>query len=214
MTHEIYMQSQFSYKYSPEAFGKGTQFSFYRYINLAMTFKSTKRIAYKHRPSRMDPGASTSSQQNPPTSRTRRDLSPEEKQELSKIFPCALEWMLANENIRLGDMIDTALCIIRKSKEDEVNWKELERDSSDEANGDTSDVGPRDPYGVLLASCFICGKADVTTRLTSCGVCCKKAHLSCSPWKAQQDPRSGYFNWECPDHELHPRLTQGDNSEE
>lgn len=71
-------------------------------------------------------------------------------------------------------MIDTALCIIQKAREDEVNWEELERSGSDEAEAGISEVGPRDLYGVPLAPCFVCEKADVGTRLTSCEVCYKR----------------------------------------
>lgn len=81
--------------------------------------------------------------------------------------------MLANEDIRLGDMIDTTLCIVRKArkdkaKEDEVDWVELEHSSSDEAEIDFLKTGSRDPIRVPLAPCFVCRKADVGTRLTSC----------------------------------------------
>ena len=108
----------------------------------------------------MDPGASTSSQQTPPTSKLpkeRRQLSPEDREELAKFFPHSLDWILANENIRLGYMIDTALCIIRRTREnkaaeDEVDWEELERGNPDEAEVDLSERGSRDPYGVPLAS--------------------------------------------------------------
>lgn len=170
----------------------------------------------------MDPGASTSNQQTQSTSKLpkeRRQLSPEDREELAKVFPQSLDWILANENIRLGDMVDTALCIIRKARgnkafEDGVDWEELERDNSDEAKVNLSEGGSRDPYGVPLASCFVCGKADVDTRLTSCGICCKKAHIACLPWKARQDPRSGHFYWECNDHEPPLRLTQRGHSEE
>jgi hypothetical protein len=170
----------------------------------------------------MDPGASTSRQHTPPKSKPpkeRRQLSLEDREQLAMFFPHSLDWILANENIRLGDMVDTALCIIRGARErqaaeDGVDWEELERDNPDEAEVDLSGIGSLDPYGVSLAPCFVCGKTDVGTRLTSCGICCKKAHISCLPWKARQDPRTGHFYWECNDHELPLRLAQGGHSGE
>lgn len=106
-----------------------------------MPFKQTKQLAHKNKQTRMDPGASTSSPQNqhpfaPPRIPCR--LSPEDRAALERVFPNSLYLMLKNENVRIGELIDNALRIIQWARKDDINreddidWEELERNSSNE----------------------------------------------------------------------------------
>lgn len=105
--------------------------------------------------------------------------------------------MLENENLRLGDLIEWGIKINQAMETDEIDWAELERSSSDE--DDVLHSSPRDVYGVPMDTYEICGKVDVSTRITSCWFCRKKAHPSCLEWIAREDPRKPrHFLWQCP----------------
>ena len=113
--------------------------------------------------------------------------------------PDILDWVLDNENLRLGDLIDMGLEIIHTTNQDEIDWSELEQSSSDEV--DAPRFGPSDSYGIPLTPCLICGKMKVRTRIVTCGICYKKAHTSCLQWIAWEDPRKpGHFRFQCPSH--------------
>lgn len=79
-----------------------------------------KRLAFKHKRPKLEPGASFSSQRaSDPTFPPgyRHHLSPANRDTLLEIFPDDLNWMLDNEDIRIGDILDEVLREIRAARE-------------------------------------------------------------------------------------------------
>ena len=65
-----------------------------------------------------------------------RHMSPEDKEGLLKFFPNALDWMLDNEDVRIGELLNEALHIVRVAREDEIKWSDLKLSSSDKAEAE------------------------------------------------------------------------------
>lgn len=140
---------------------------------------------------------------DPPLSGIRARITSEIKTKLSRFWdPETLEWVIDNETLTMGELLDMGIDLPQTLSEDDIDWAELEQNSSDE--DDVRHPGPRDVYGVPLNTCGICQKLDVGTRLPSCWHCGKKAHVSCLHWIAREDPRKpGHFQFQCP---LHSRV--------
>lgn len=137
---------------------------------------------------------------SPPITNLRDRITPQIREKLLKCWDSeTLEWMLDNEKLTLGNLIETGINLIEMGidpPEDDVDWAALEQ-SSDEEN--LTFDGPRDIYGVAMDTCGVCRKLDLETRLPSCSHCGKRAHVSCLRWIAREDPRKpGHYQWYCP----------------
>ena len=134
----------------------------------------------------------------PPSSGIRARITPEIKKGLLQFWdPETLDWVIDNEKLTLGELLEIGIDLSQNIEKDAIDWAELEQSSSEDE--DLKNLGPRDVYGVPLGTCEVCRKQDVGTRLQSCWHCGKKAHVSCLRWIAREDPRKpGHFLWQCP----------------
>jgi hypothetical protein len=162
------------------------------------------RAALKRKLLGIKPEGSTSrdpvnpSPTSPPLSGIRARITPEIKKNLLQLWdPETLEWVIDNEKLTLGELLEMGMDPPPETEEDTIDWTELEKSSSEDE--DQANPGPRDVYGVPLSICDVCQKQDVGTRLPTCWHCGKRAHVTCLQWIVQEDPYNpGHFLWQCP----------------
>lgn len=84
-----------------------------------------KRVVRKPKPPKVEPGDSTSQIMDhiPSTPfRLKQCINPKEKEGLLQYWdPETLEWVLDNENLRLGDLVEWGMAINRAIEEDKVD---------------------------------------------------------------------------------------------
>src|SRR5664279_4795996 len=104
-----------------------------------------KRAVRKIYSPKSGPQTPTSSNNVPSVSGIRARITPEDREVLLKFWdPETLDWVLDNEHLKLGDLVEWGIAHANVQVGDDIDWAELERNSSDE--DDPPQCDSRDIY--------------------------------------------------------------------